>query len=40
VRSAEAHRRTTNFINARGRWTGHLLQSRFSSVAMDASARY
>jgi putative transposase len=33
----EAHRRTTNFINARGRWTGHLFQSRFSSVAMDES---
>lgn len=26
----EAHRRTTNFINARGRWTGHLFQSRFA----------
>ena len=25
----EAHRRYTNFINARGRWTGHLFQSRF-----------
>jgi hypothetical protein len=24
----EAHRRYTNFINARGRWTGHLFQSR------------
>jgi putative transposase len=33
----EAHRRTTNFINARGRWIGHLFQSRFSSVAMDES---
>jgi putative transposase len=31
----EAHRRFTNFINARGRWTGHLFQSRFASVAMD-----
>jgi len=31
----EAHRRYTNFVNARGRWTGHLFQSRFSSVAMD-----
>jgi putative transposase len=31
----EAHRRYTNFINARGRWTGHLFQSRFASVAMD-----
>ena len=41
----EAHRRYTNFINARGRWSGHLFQSRFSSVAMDeahlmAAARY
>jgi putative transposase len=33
----EAHRRYTNFINARGRWTGHLFQSRFASVAMDKS---
>jgi hypothetical protein len=33
----EAHRRYTNFINARGRWTGHLFQSRFASVAMDES---
>jgi hypothetical protein len=31
----EAHRRYTNFINARGRWTGHLFQSRFASVAME-----
>ena len=31
----ETHRRYTNFINARGRWTGHLFQRRFSSVAMD-----
>jgi putative transposase len=41
----EAHRRYTNFINARGRWTGHLFQSRFASVVMDedhliAAARY
>ena len=41
----EAHRRYTNFINARGRWTGHLFQSSFSSVVMDeahlmAAARY
>ena len=41
----EAHRRYTNFINARGRWTGHLFQSRFGSVAMDeahlmAAVRY
>ncbi len=28
----EAHRRYTNFVNARGRWTGHLFQSRFASV--------
>jgi putative transposase len=33
----EAHRGYTNFINARGRWTGHLFQSRFASVAMDQS---
>ena len=33
----EAHRRYTNFINARGRWNGHLFQSRFASVAMDES---
>jgi putative transposase len=31
----ETHRRYTNFVNARGRWNGHLFQSRFSSVAMD-----
>jgi len=31
----EAHRRYTNFINARGRWTGHLFQSRFASVVLD-----
>jgi putative transposase len=41
----EAHRRYTGFINARGRWTGHLFQSRFASVAMDeghlmAAVRY
>jgi putative transposase len=33
----EAHRRYTNFINARGRWTGHLFQSRFALTAMDES---
>jgi putative transposase len=33
----EAHRRYTNFINPRGRWMGHLFQSRFASVAMDES---
>ena len=31
----EAHKRYINFINARGRWTGHLFQSRLSSVVMD-----
>ena len=31
----ESHRRYTNFINARGRWTGHLFQSRFASVLLD-----
>jgi putative transposase len=31
----EAHRRYTNFINARGRWTGPLFQSRFASVVLD-----
>ena len=41
----ETHRRYTSFINARGRWTGHLFQSRFASVAMDethliAAVRY
>jgi len=41
----ETHRRYTHFINARGRWNGHLFQSRFASVAMDeahllAAARY
>jgi putative transposase len=41
----EAHRRYTNFINARGGWSGHLFQSRFASVAMDeghllAAVRY
>src|SRR5947209_12501292 len=30
-----AHRRHTHFVNARGRWTGHLFQSRFASVTMD-----
>ena len=33
----EAHRRYTSFIHARGRWTGHLFQIRFASVAMDES---
>ena len=29
------HRRYTAHVNARNRWTGHLWQARFSSVAMD-----
>ena len=32
---AETHRCHTNFINARGRWMGHLFQSRFASVVLD-----
>jgi putative transposase len=41
----ETHRRYASFINARGRWTGHLFQGRFCSVAMDeghllAAVRY
>ena len=41
----ETHRQYTAFINARARWTGHLFQGRFSSVALDeahlaAAARY
>jgi putative transposase len=32
---ADAHRRYTGFINARHRWTGHLWQGRFGTVAMD-----
>lgn len=40
-----AHRRWANFVNARGRWTGHLFDGRFASVAMDedhllAAVRY
>jgi putative transposase len=31
----EAHRQYTGFVNARARWTGHLFQGRFSSVALD-----
>jgi putative transposase len=31
----EAHRRYTNFINARAGCTGHLFQRRFSSVVLD-----
>ena len=30
-----AHRRWANFVNARGRWTGHLFDGRFASAAMD-----
>ncbi len=31
----DAHRRYTRYINARHKWTGHLWQGRFGSVAMD-----
>ncbi|MBL8553905.1 MAG: transposase [Phenylobacterium sp.] len=31
----QAHRRWANFVNARGRWRGHLFDGRFASVAMD-----
>jgi putative transposase len=42
---AEAHRRYTARIHQRFKWTGHLWQGRFGSVAMDddhmlAAARY
>jgi putative transposase len=30
-----AHRRWANFVDARGRWRGHLFDGRFASVAMD-----
>lgn len=30
-----AHRRWASYVNARGRWTGHLFDGRFASVAMD-----
>jgi putative transposase len=30
-----AHRRWSNFVNARGRWRGHLFDGRYGSVAMD-----
>jgi putative transposase len=33
----EAHRRYTNYINARAGWTGHLFQRRFASVVLDDS---
>jgi putative transposase len=41
----EAHRRYTSFVNARARWSGHLFQGRYASVAMDeahliAAVRY
>lgn len=41
----ETHRQYTGFINARARWTGHLFQGRFSSIALDeahllAAVRY
>jgi REP element-mobilizing transposase RayT len=41
----DMHRRYTAHINARNRWTGHLWQGRFGSVAMDedhliAAVRY
>ena len=32
-----ARRRWANFVNARGRWRGHLFDGRFASVAMDES---
>ena len=40
-----AHRRWANFVNARGRWRGHLFDGRFASTAMDeahlmAAVRY
>src|ERR1700687_1699861 len=31
----DLHRRYTGHINARNRWTGHLWQAWFGSVAMD-----
>ena len=41
----ETHRRWANWVNARGRWRGHLFEGRFASVAMDeahliSAARY
>jgi putative transposase len=40
-----AHRPWANFVNARGRWRGHLFDGRFASVAMEedhliAAVRY
>jgi putative transposase len=31
----ETHRQYTGFVNARQRWTGHLFQGRFASVALE-----
>src|ERR1700737_1063496 len=31
----KTHRQVTALVNARARWTGHLIQRRFSSVALD-----
>jgi putative transposase len=35
-----AHRRWANFINARGRWRGHLFDGRYASVVMDEAHLY
>jgi putative transposase len=32
------HRRRASFVNARGRWRGHLFDGRFASVVMDEGA--
>lgn len=37
---ADTHRRYTGRINARNKWTGHLWQGRFGSVAMDEEHLY
>ena len=37
---ADTHRRYTGRINARNKWTGHLWQGRFGSVAMDEDHLY
>jgi putative transposase len=34
-----AHRRWAQFVNARGRWRGHLFDDRYASVAMDEARR-
>ena len=31
----ETHRQCTGYVNARARWTGHLFQGRYASVALD-----